>query len=602
MSKKILIVEDERIIAEDIKKTLTGFGYQVLNIVSSGEEAILQCNEEKPELVLMDIVLEGDLNGVETGRKIYEKYNIPIVFLTSYADDKTLESAKVANPFGYLVKPFEDKELHASLEIAFYKGKMDELLHESERKYRNLVESIQEGIVILDKKLYFKFVNNAASDIFDYHKRDLLKKNLKGFATSEELKFLTKKFEKINEGNPIRFDMTIKTRTGRKKIMEINANPVFDKELFEGTLAVLNDITSRKKMEIALKESEQNLTKEVSELKNRLYESTETEHYLGKSEAIQKVIKQIDLIAQTNMSVIIQGKSGTGKEVMANLIHQRSKRKNKPFIAIDCGAIPPTLIESVMFGYEKGAFTGADNKKIGKFEQANKGTLLLDELTNLPEGGQMGLLRAIEERIIYRVGGKEPIPIDVRIIATTNVNLLQKVKNQNFREDLFHRLNEFQIVLPNLKERKDDIEFLAQYFISEANKELKKEVKGLTASSLKSLLEYDWPGNVRELKHLIRRAVLLAEDDLINPEQLQFNSSDHKDQNWQDFIKKNTDKIFHRELTLTDLISNLTNKTEKEIILKILRKTRFNKSKTAEILGIDRTTLYTKLKQLKIIS
>ena len=236
----------------------------------------------------------------------------------------------------------------------------------------------------------------------------------------------------------------------------------------------------------------QELRGEVESLRKKLKDKTEIVKTMGESPEITKVLKQVELIAPTDMSVIIQGKSGTGKEVIANLIHQKSDRKNNPFIPIDCGAIPDTLVESELFGYEKGAFTGAISSKKGKFETANDGTLLLDEIANLPPAAQAKLLRVLQEKKVQRIGSTKPISIDVRIIVATNRDLSDAVKEGKLRDDLFHRLNEFKIVLPLLRERKDDIPVLAEQFLKDSNKELNKSIQGFTREALKLLLAYSY--------------------------------------------------------------------------------------------------------------
>ncbi len=329
------------------------------------------------------------------------------------------------------------------------------------------------------------------------------------------------------------------------------------------------------------------LSKEVEKLKNQLRTDRIIVNELGQSPTIIKVLKQIDLIAPTNMSVIIQGKSGTGKEVVANIIHQRSDRKEKPFIAVDCGAIPDTLVESELFGYERGAFTGANNTKKGKFEEANEGTLLLDEITNLPLEGQVKLLRALEERTIYHIGGKKPINIDVRVITTSNLVFEEEIANGNFREDLFHRINEFEINLPLLKERKEDIPILAREFLKEANDELGKSIKNFSADAMKLLLEYSWPGNIRELKHKIRRATLLSESEYITPVDISIKED-----------AENENSILLSEIAKGATFDNVIRNVEKELILKAIEKMGGNKSKAATLLNINRKTLYRKMKYL----
>lgn len=352
------------------------------------------------------------------------------------------------------------------------------------------------------------------------------------------------------------------------------------------------------KIEKALKT--QYLGLEVKRLRKRLSEKISLVKVMGESSQIKKVLKQVELIAPTNMSVIINGKSGTGKEIIANLIHKKSLRKYKPFIAIDCGAIPDTLIESELFGYEKGAFTGADKTKEGKFELANGGTFFLDEITNLPTSAQTKLLRAIEEKEITPIGGKKSISIDARIIATTNINILDAVNQGVFRDDLFHRLNQFKILLPTLVDRKEDIPVLSKVFLDEANKEFSKNINDFSAEAMKLLLNYCWPGNVRELKHAVKRAVLLEEGDYISPDALDLEISQMLDNSKNNSLQTHIRKILEKGVSLLDIEKEIYKDTEREIIISILTKVKFNKSKAATILGIDRKTLHSKIKLLDI--
>lgn len=343
-----------------------------------------------------------------------------------------------------------------------------------------------------------------------------------------------------------------------------------------------------------------NLSREVACLRKKLKSQTQDQQVTGDSMQIKRVIKQVELIAPTDMSVIIQGKSGTGKEVIANMIHSKSNRKDKSFVPIDCGAIPDTLVESELFGYEKGAFTGAGSNKKGKFEQANEGTLFLDEITNLPAAAQAKLLRVLQEKNIYRIGSTQPIKVNVRIIVATNIDIIEAVNNGGFREDLFHRLNEFKLNLPLLSERKDDIPILAGEFRCKANAELGKEIRDFTPEAMKLLLSYPWPGNVRELKHVIKRAVLLEESDLISQDVIKLEMT----QNGQSSDSAELNEYYHMIMqdgaSLSEITSKVSNKMEKEIIKRVLVDVKYNKSKAARILNIDRNTLYTKIKNLDI--
>jgi DNA-binding NtrC family response regulator len=341
------------------------------------------------------------------------------------------------------------------------------------------------------------------------------------------------------------------------------------------------------------------LNREVKILREKLTEQAEMNKVMGNSPEVKKILKQVELVSPTNISVIIQGKSGTGKEVIANMIHQKSNRADNPFIAVDCGAIPETLVESELLGYEKGAFTGADTHKKGEFELADGGTLFLDEISNLPLAAQAKLLRVLQERKLRRIGGSKTIEVDIRIVVATNLNLLDMVNEGNFREDLFHRLSEFKIVLPLLKERKDDLPVLAEEFLREANIELNKEIIGLSSESMRRLLDYDWPGNIRELKHTIRRAVLLCDNEYILPECLKFETNTNPCKS-VDNIESSLQRIIKGDSTLSEIIAELNNDTEKNIIRKILEEVKYNKSKAAKVLGIDRNTLYAKIKNLNI--
>jgi len=350
--------------------------------------------------------------------------------------------------------------------------------------------------------------------------------------------------------------------------------------------------------EKALKTKE--LNKEVKLLRRHFHANYRQKPILGKSDSIKKTMGQAGRVAPTDLTVILQGESGSGKELMAYWIHQYSKRRNKPFVAVDCGTLPETLVESELFGYEKGAFTGADRRKPGQFELAEGGTIFLDEITNLNVSTQAKLLRVIQERSVFHLGGKEAIPIDVRIIAASNRILIKSVQDGLFREDLYHRLNEFTLFIPPLRERVEDIQLLADHFLAEANKEFKKNVKGYSKEAIKLLLRYQWPGNVRELKNAVMRAVLLS-DRFINPKDIQITT--RLTQPINDVLAKNdvsgttTKSEF---LTLKNAKSRAVARVEKDLIEKTLKKTNYNKSKTAKMLQIDRKALYYKMKQYNL--
>lgn len=326
------------------------------------------------------------------------------------------------------------------------------------------------------------------------------------------------------------------------------------------------------------------LNQEVSLLRKKLDENYRHGNVIGKSEAMQKVFEQVNIVAPTNLSVLIEGESGTGKEVIACMIHSASNRKDKHFIAVDCGAIPETLIESELFGHEKGAFTDAKTAKEGKFELAHEGTIFLDEITNLSESNQIKLLRVLQERKVTRLGAKKAISLDIRIIAATNIKLADAVNSKKFRQDLYYRLNEFVLELPPLRERKEDISLFVEHFISDSNKELNKNIKGVSEKVMEKLISHSWNGNVRELRNIIRRSVLLSKGDLINnidiPDDIKISSP-------ETLVQKNS-------------ISGIKDELEKEIILKAIREANGNKIQAAKNLNMNERTFYRRIKNLGI--
>ena len=310
---------------------------------------------------------------------------------------------------------------------------------------------------------------------------------------------------------------------------------------------------------------------------------TEENPYIeGVSPASKKLSKFINLVAPTDMSVLIMGESGTGKEVVAKLIHLKSERRNKPFIAVDCGAIPKEIASSEFFGHVKGSFTGAITDKKGHFEEANGGTIFLDEVGNLSYENQIQLLRALQERRIKPIGSSKEIEVDIRVLAATNEDLLEAVNKGDFREDLYHRLNEFAIKVPSLSERKDDLMIFGSYFLEKANEKLHKNVQGFTERAVQKMLNYNWGGNLRELSNVVKRATLLTTTDYISENEL------------PDFVMSETRHF------PTERFSFSTKENERELIIGALHETNNNKTEAAKLLGFTRKTLYNKLKAYNI--
>ncbi len=325
-------------------------------------------------------------------------------------------------------------------------------------------------------------------------------------------------------------------------------------------------------------------------LKEKVEERFGLEGLIGKSPQMQKIYDLIETVSQTDTTVLIQGESGTGKEMVANAIHIKSLRKNGPFIKVNCSALPETLLESELFGHEKGAFTGAMRQRKGRFELAHEGTLFLDEIGEVSPVVQVKLLRVLQERQFERVGGSETISVDVRLICATQKDLKEEIKKGTFREDLYYRLNVVPIFIPPLRERREDILLLAEHFMNKYSKKMGKEIYGISEEAKNLLLKYPFPGNIRELENMIERAIALMKGKHIQPEDL-------PEELWgqrvliQELCKKIQDP---------KPLSQAVNLFEKEYIQKVLERTKGKKGQAAEILGISRKTLWEKIKDLEI--
>jgi len=306
------------------------------------------------------------------------------------------------------------------------------------------------------------------------------------------------------------------------------------------------------------------------------------ENIIGSSRQIKEIKSIIGDISKSPSTILIDGESGTGKELIASAIHLQSKRALKPFIAVNCAAIPDALLESELFGHEKGSFTGAVDKHIGKFEAANEGTIFLDEIGTLSPSLQAKLLRVLQEKTIERVGGTKTISIDVRIISATNTDLKEEIKSRNFREDLFYRLNVIPITLPPLRERQEDIPLLIDYFLGKFSKENRKNIKGFDKKAMEALIEYEWPGNIRELQNIIERVIVLNKGPNIKFEELP-----------KEIVKGSPTAVFNP-------FGGKKEKNEKESIEEALKRSDGNQSKAAKLLGLHRNTLRSKIKELGI--
>jgi len=330
------------------------------------------------------------------------------------------------------------------------------------------------------------------------------------------------------------------------------------------------------------------------------------DHMIGRSKPMQEVFKAIGRVASQDVTVLIEGESGTGKELVARAIYQHSKRNEKPFLAINCAAIPENLLESELFGHEQGAFTGGDRRRIGKFEQCSGGTIFLDEIGDMPATLQSKILRLLQDQTFERVGGNETIKTDVRLIAATNCDLQEMVEEGTFREDLYYRLNVFPICLPPLREREDDLVLLIEHFLAQYNRDLDKSVEGIAPDALKLLQSYRWPGNIREVQSVIRQAIIQTPGPVITTEFLPKDSCDDMLENDDSCVSlsgdnggefaKFVDRLFQQESE--DMYAQTVEYVERYLLTRVLQETGGNQSQAAKMLGITRGSLRNKIRSL----
>ncbi len=455
--------------------------------------------------------------------------------------------------------------------------------------FKTILNTFQAGVNIVNKDGIIEYVNDAYCKMNGYTKEELIGHSLKKILPDKNPELGLENYKKIISGEiekPFVKEAFNTHKDGHKFPVLISWNYLIDHNEIIGMVTVVQDLTKLKNTEKELKKNHS----ELERIKKELSEQKKLEYLLGSGKEIIKVITTIKKVAPTDFSVLITGKTGTGKEIVANAVHRLSKRAKKSFIKIDCGAISENLLESEFFGHIKGAFTGAISNKEGAFKKADKGTIFLDEISNLSLNMQKKLLRVLQEKTIKSVGSDKTIKIDVRIIAASNENIQNLVKEGKFREDLYYRLNEINIHLPTLKERKEDIPFFVQRFIKENCEKLGIKRKTISKNALEILINRKWNGNVRELQNCIKRAIVLCDDE-IKAEHLMVN----------EIISPIPSKLsLSASIDLKKFIKSQTEELEKNLIKEALKKFNNNKSKTARFLNIDYKTLLTKIKNYSL--
>lgn len=580
---RIMIVEDERITAEHLREVLTELGYTVTGAVASAADAIRHAETSRPDLVLMDIHIEGEMDGVEAAYILRERYQIPAIYLTAHADTGTLERARQAQPLGYIVKPFQESELEASIEMALYKNRMDREAHARERRLGNTLSAVAEAVIAVDREGAVTFLSPTAAEWTEWPPESSV-----GMAGEEVLRLIDGKSrcaaehilrQVLRTGSPVDLapGIHLLSRHGTERPIAGSAVPItgIDGEL-AGAVFVFGAPPN-----FSDPLSPAAATQNVSQFGGF--------SLIHESSMMRRIVAFAIRVAASEVStILLEGESGTGKDVLAKFIHYNSPRAEGPFVAINCAAIPETLLESELFGYEKGAFTDARSQKRGTLELANSGTVFLDEIGEMPLSLQAKLLRVLEEQTFRRLGGVKDLQLDLRVIAATNRPLADAVRAGIFRTDLYYRLNVIQIQVPPLRQRRDDILPLARHFISMYSHRFHRPIRGLAPEASRALVEHHWPGNVRELRNTIERAMVLEESDWLRPSGLELGGP----QLLAEPVPSKPSPDGLEGLSLED--------AERLLLARALERSGGNQTRAARLLNVSRDTLRYKMKKFNI--
>lgn len=653
MTEQILIVEDEFIVANDLKLILEKAGYKVCGIAASVAEARELIEQHKPGFVLLDIHLRGKVTGIQLAHELREQH-IAFIYISANSNQQVLEAAKATEPYGFLVKPFRARDVLISLDIARYRHKhsleaglrQEALLHEklqtiassSVRPTEKLLQGLRTLQPYLPVDLLLVRKSGAGQPINDLS--GYLRVGFDEYQWIGQEELLTITGLSVKEWNEIQHGVEPKPAPGwfneeafkeacqQDPVIKLMGETFEQHSLLQFTTSIGEAgqylftcysrkpdawhaghlaILQRMKTEIQAIAGDAGVSVNISPAAKPGRPATTArsltnnrsgcEGIVGSSHQLLHVLDQVSQVAPLDTSVLILGESGTGKEKIAQCIHQQSPRSANAFVKINCAALPATLIESELFGHEKGAFTGAIDRRIGKFEQANGGTIFLDEIGEMPLEMQVKLLRVLQEKEIERIGGQAPFKVNVRIVAATNRNLEQEVAEGRFRLDLYYRLNVFPVILPPLRERRDDIRDLAHHFALSASRRNNRKFQGITPTMMAQLEAWHWPGNIRELENVIEQAVILNEEgaalSLKRPLSTGIPTMARS--------ASNATGIGQAQ-SLTD-IKKIQEETEREYIISMLRKTNGRirgEGGAAQLLNLKPTTLESRMLKLGI--
>lgn len=641
MKETILIVEDEFIVANDLRMILEKAGNHICGIAPSYAKALALVETKKPKWVLLDIFLKGDKTGIDLGQKLNE-LKIPFIYISANTNQTILEAAKATQPYGFLVKPFREKDLLVMLDIAYYHYQQSLKLNQQRdtvfQKQIELIvsedqsqeEKLKQVAFILQAVVPFDYLSIGKADLKNTSAETvILKTRSNTYQVIKEDELLemisvSRRDAKLWRASDPQFNGSalfsgydfkrmrmssewIKALSAQLKlesalIFKVNYSPDNYRITFYSNSA---DIFTRQHIEILeqLQPAFSTLIRDIvlntsrpekvivapqKETKPEIIREKIPDFHgiIGRSPLLMALFNQIELVAPDDISILILGESGTGKERIAQTIHQLSPRKSKPMITVNCAALPVNLIESELFGHEKGAFTGATDKRIGKFEQADGGSIFLDEIGELPLDAQVKLLRVLQEKEIERLGGSYTKKINVRIITATNRNLEKEVAEGRFRLDLYYRLNVFPIALPPLRQRKEDISMLAYHFLDKYTAKTKRSVSKISPGVMDKLLTYNWPGNIRELEHLIEKGIVLTTGEEITEIEMPAALSSTQPAAYAENIQIKTMEEMERDHIMS--------------VLTLCKGKIFGPGGAAEVLNIPSTTLNSKIRKLGI--
>ncbi len=561
LTQHILIIDDEESLRFTLQSFLEDGGYLVSTAASFAEAERL-VEQSLFDLVFLDIQL-GRHSGLDLLKIIREKFvHCPVVMITGVPEVATAAEAVRMGAFDYIPKPIRQETLLRVAKMALKHKTVVDQREQLRAHLTAIFDSVRDGILLVDQGQKILQANQSLVSLFG------LPDGIIGMTLAQLPQNIRSTFIAITEKILVTNEPVVSQRieltdpSQKPCVLDISASPCLD-DIGNpyGVVLTVRDMTRLENLERTLKKRQK------------------FEHIVGRSEAVQAMFGLIENLAEVDTTVLITGESGTGKELVAEALHYRSSRRDGSLVKVNCAALPENLLESELFGHLKGSFTGALRDKIGRFEQADGGTIFLDEIGDISPAMQVRLLRVLQNKEIEKVGGTGTIKVDVRIVAATNQDLVRKVREEEFREDLYYRLRVVQIPMPPLRDRREDIPLLIDHFVNLYNQRFKRSISGLNESALAQMTRYDWPGNIRELQHAIEHAFVLCRQEVVD--------------------------ICHLPPELNELqpsAQGQDSEPDDELVrlTAALDKTGWNKSRAARVLGVSRRTIYRKMEELGI--